>query len=56
MDMRRDVHGFNPLGSEEGTYSSNNVGDGEKRTSERVQKKGFRPKGYRQRHPQYLNK
>lgn len=35
MDMRRDVHGFDPLGSEEGTHSSNNVGDGEKRTLER---------------------
>ena len=35
MDMRRDVHGFNPLVSEEGTHSSDNVGDGEKRTLER---------------------
>lgn len=35
MDLRSLVHGFNPLSSEEGTQSSNNVGDGEKRTLER---------------------
>lgn len=35
MDTRRDVHGSNPLGSEEGTHSHNNMGDGEKRTLER---------------------
>ena len=45
MDLRSLVHDFNPFSSEEGTQSSNNVGDGEKRTLEREsRRKALDPK------------